>query len=652
MRTRTRTLCRLWGCSSVAGLCLDHQDTNRRDRGTHMVKFNLPSDNRRGSGGSDASGGGSDSETFDLRPTPVGAPPMPEGIVEGAYTWRQAHLTMAQAQSGPWFGATASASSIARECGPAVETVLSEASPEGASATLATEFVLDSHLRAHLRFDPMRDTKLDLEHSPEGGRLRALLGNLDVSMSPIPGGDLVGLWGTAFGTAFIQVCSLYATDSGERYYYWHSTMLVANRPFLPGSSAAGDFARVVVLPKLMQTIAYLAETPFPSSHMMTVDRASLVGSDGGALPTALAVQRDFPQCLIRTEDGSLNFAGASAGVELGYAIPCAFNDDELNHAITIAGDAGIHHNTIIEDGYRNHSRTEELSFQLNLFAGSAIGEGEQRWISALAAGEVIEQAAELRNRAGRDPSIADQVDLALLAYSIGMPFVWAVNNEVFTRLVPDRRFDEAVALLGIAIAYDEGIESVNARSNLAVVEYQRGNIASSIPMFESLLDLDDPFVEEEPRYYLGVIALERGDHATAHGHFQWIVDNRVRHSNYIKPARERLAELMGGNSEDNTVVPLPKRPSAGTPFETRCRILGDFWFEHREEPDFEDFFAYNDIGLPLAYNTAEELAVPTEKGIGYINETFNLLLEEFEIDDDGFDSLEDLFEAAGWSDEG
>jgi hypothetical protein len=81
-----------------------------------------------------------------------------------------------------------------------------------------------------------------------------------------------------------------------------------------------------------------------------------------------------------------------------------------------------------------------------------------------------------------------------------------------------------------------------------------------------------------------------------------------------------------------------------TPFESICEILADLWINHKHEKTFQDFISYNDLGLPLAFLIDSELVIPTELAKRYIEETWNILLNSLEIENDtGFESLEDLF---------
>lgn len=79
-----------------------------------------------------------------------------------------------------------------------------------------------------------------------------------------------------------------------------------------------------------------------------------------------------------------------------------------------------------------------------------------------------------------------------------------------------------------------------------------------------------------------------------------------------------------------------------TDFSKVCEILSDLWMDYREDEEFRDFIEYNDIGLPLAYAFANDIAKPTDTGKGIVEETWSLLLTGFDLEDTGFDSLDDI----------
>jgi hypothetical protein len=84
------------------------------------------------------------------------------------------------------------------------------------------------------------------------------------------------------------------------------------------------------------------------------------------------------------------------------------------------------------------------------------------------------------------------------------------------------------------------------------------------------------------------------------------------------------------------------------PYSKKCLILADFWLNYKDEEDFEDFVAYNDIGLPLAFMITEDIVLSTTTAEVYVNEAWELLCSAMDVDSkQDYDSLEDMFIDAG-----
>ena len=83
-----------------------------------------------------------------------------------------------------------------------------------------------------------------------------------------------------------------------------------------------------------------------------------------------------------------------------------------------------------------------------------------------------------------------------------------------------------------------------------------------------------------------------------------------------------------------------------TDFSKKLEILGQFYIQYRDESDLNDFIEYSDIGLPLAYLAAEGLCEISDDGAKYIAETWDLFLAALEIEDSGFDNIQEVFAAA------
>jgi hypothetical protein len=83
-----------------------------------------------------------------------------------------------------------------------------------------------------------------------------------------------------------------------------------------------------------------------------------------------------------------------------------------------------------------------------------------------------------------------------------------------------------------------------------------------------------------------------------------------------------------------------------TDFSKKCEILGDLYSNYREDPEFKDFAEFNDLGLPLAYLSHEGLCELSTDGERYIEETWNLFVDSLGIEDVGFESLDEMLQAA------
>jgi hypothetical protein len=79
-----------------------------------------------------------------------------------------------------------------------------------------------------------------------------------------------------------------------------------------------------------------------------------------------------------------------------------------------------------------------------------------------------------------------------------------------------------------------------------------------------------------------------------------------------------------------------------TSFFDKAAILADLWLNYRNDEEFQDFIEYNDLGLPLAYGVDNEIVVVTDKVVAFVEETFELLLEGLDVEDTGFETLDDI----------
>lgn len=78
------------------------------------------------------------------------------------------------------------------------------------------------------------------------------------------------------------------------------------------------------------------------------------------------------------------------------------------------------------------------------------------------------------------------------------------------------------------------------------------------------------------------------------------------------------------------------------PFSDKCGILGQFWFEYRDDEKLQEFISYNDIGLPLSWFIATGVVTPNPMAEDYVNETFNLFMAALEITEEDIEGLDNL----------
>jgi hypothetical protein len=89
-----------------------------------------------------------------------------------------------------------------------------------------------------------------------------------------------------------------------------------------------------------------------------------------------------------------------------------------------------------------------------------------------------------------------------------------------------------------------------------------------------------------------------------------------------------------------------------TTFSDKCRILGDFWLDYREDASKDEnwakFFEYADMGLPLAFLIDRGYADnATDIGTEVIDETWNVFCEMCDVDADAaYITVADVFDAS------
>lgn len=80
----------------------------------------------------------------------------------------------------------------------------------------------------------------------------------------------------------------------------------------------------------------------------------------------------------------------------------------------------------------------------------------------------------------------------------------------------------------------------------------------------------------------------------------------------------------------------------------KAEIIFEFINDYRDDEAFQDFFNYNDLGVPMAVMIVNDLVILNEGGVDVINETWESLCENLNDADPEYDyeSLNELIEKA------
>jgi hypothetical protein len=77
-----------------------------------------------------------------------------------------------------------------------------------------------------------------------------------------------------------------------------------------------------------------------------------------------------------------------------------------------------------------------------------------------------------------------------------------------------------------------------------------------------------------------------------------------------------------------------------------AEIITDFVMRNAEDEQYDDFFDYNDLGIPLAVAFNANLCTLNDEGNTILKETYNLLCDELGADSEKeFEDLDDLLDS-------
>lgn len=76
---------------------------------------------------------------------------------------------------------------------------------------------------------------------------------------------------------------------------------------------------------------------------------------------------------------------------------------------------------------------------------------------------------------------------------------------------------------------------------------------------------------------------------------------------------------------------------------TKAEILVQFTQDEFNSGEYEEFFDYNDLGIPLSIAITQDMVILTDSGEQLLDETWKELCNLFEADPNGeYESIDDL----------
>lgn len=83
-----------------------------------------------------------------------------------------------------------------------------------------------------------------------------------------------------------------------------------------------------------------------------------------------------------------------------------------------------------------------------------------------------------------------------------------------------------------------------------------------------------------------------------------------------------------------------------TDYRTKVEILADVWMDYRDDEGFAELIQFADLGFPLAYAIDNGIVENSDQAEGLIQQTFELLIKLLDIQDTGFENMNDMFDVA------
>jgi hypothetical protein len=367
-----------------------------------------------------------------------------------------------------------------------------------------------------------------------------------------------GQWGTALGTPFVQHFSVYKDKSEMETGVWSVNLLASPVPltvanefefddgedsgvlFVPDEQLAdgmlcfGEISSKIHLPVLLKKLAFMSETPFPSTQLISFSRDL-------AFEQTPKSARPIPTFSILQDSGAMSAsvygdrAGSGGSNEYkGQILPelvvfgWRFGKESisfLSEILPIVVDGCTYAVSTIEDGY-NYYRNEEYpsdydsvlanpcTFTLAYERGNS-RLGRAQWIPVTELGRMIatsEKSIQLADELEDSGDLESALKIYHSVYldGVGSFIASAINSLTYLDSIP-RLVDDPSGLGEVEFMLDQAIslnvlnQSTNALTNLGLARMLVGEDELALEALEKAIARTDNDGNAEAKQYLSLL---------------------------------------------------------------------------------------------------------------------------------------------------
>jgi len=370
-----------------------------------------------------------------------------------------------------------------------------------------------------------------------------------------------GQWGTESGQPFMQNFEVYKDASGNETAFWFVHLLASPLAVSSHNSATawedgeaffvsmpdhmldkggltfGEISTKIHLPIFLKRLAYLCETPFPSTQIMSMSRDiafSKIPLSARPIPTFVVQEQEFAMgysSLLSKKPGKSTYNGTifPEVVSFGWR----FGEDSLEYLddfMATVVDGCTYAVSTVEDGYRNFRRDDypyewdsalrnPCVFNANYEPGGS-RLGWPQWIPVSELGDIVTSSELTLQEAQASITTEDQrVGFwKLLEDGAGRFMASAGNSLLYDFLIPELQEDteglgEIEWVAETIIGLDVLGESDNARCNLGLAYAIAGMKDRAHEALDPVLESAQPNSVAEAYFYLSYLYGKLGDKA-------------------------------------------------------------------------------------------------------------------------------------------